>query len=146
MPNLSYMAVNWVYMLALCIWLGGMIAFVVLFAPSLTATLSREDAGRVVSAFLGRFRTAVIVCILLLAITCAAKFTLWETITPWLILRWAALGGMAGLAAWDFGMLAPRLAVAKEAGDTATFNRIHKTAVMSMSITLALGLLALFLS
>jgi len=146
MPNFAYMAVNWVYLLALCIWLGGMIAFVVLFAPSLTAILSREVAGQVVSNFLGRLRPTVMVCIILLTITSAVKFGIWETVTPWLMVRWLALGGMAALAAYDFQSLAPRLAAAKAAGDGATFGRLHKTAVNTMGITMLLGLIALFLS
>lgn len=140
------MAVNWVYMLALCIWLGGMIAFVVLFAPSLTATLSREDAGHVVANFLTRLRPTVVVCIVLLTITSMAKYALWETTTPWLLMRWAALGIMAALAAYDFQVLAPKLVAAKAAGDTATFGKLHKSAVMTMGITMLLGLVALFLS
>ncbi len=146
MPNITYMIVNWVYLLALAIWVGGMIGFVALFAPSLTAVLPRAEAGKVVGNFLGRFRMAVIVCILLLAITSAAKFVMWETITPWLLIRWSCLGGMAGLAAWDFKGLAPKLIAAKAAGDMETYNRLHKIAVMTMSMTLLLGLIALFLS
>lgn len=146
MPNITYMAVNFVYLLALCIWLGGMIAFVVLFAPSLTQALSRDEAGRVVGIFLTRLRPAVMVCVLLITLACAAKFALWETVTPWLLARWAALGGMAALAAYDFRVLAPRLAAAKAAGEHATFGRLHKTAVNTMGATMLLGLVALFLS
>jgi len=146
MPNFTYMAVNWVYMLSLCIWLGGMIAFVVLFAPSLTAVLSREDAGHVVANFLTRLRPTVVVCIVLLTITSVAKYGYWETVTPWLLMRWMALGIMAALAAYDFSVLAPKLVKSKATGDTTTFGKLHKTAVKTMGLTMLLGLIVLFLS
>jgi len=145
-PNLTYMAVQWGYLLALAIWLGGMIAFTVLFAPSLSAVLARADAGRVVGVFLGRFRVAVTVCIVLLVATSAVKFMMWETITPWLLLRWCALGGMMGLTVYDFTVLAPRLAAAKAAGDGAAFASLHKVAVATMGATMLLGMITLFVS
>ncbi len=146
MPNLTYMAVQWTYLTALAVWIGGMVAFAALFAPSLTAVLERPQAGRVVADFLGRFRKVVIGCMVVLLVTSLIKFIAWENLTPWLLLRWGALAGMFGLAVYDFGSLAPRLAAARAAEDQATFGRLHKTAVSTMSATLLLGLLVLFVS
>ncbi|MDH5527478.1 MAG: DUF4149 domain-containing protein [Nitrospirota bacterium] len=146
MPNFTFMAVQWVYLLALAVWVGGMIAFITLVAPALVAALDRESAGRVVAVFLGRFRAAVTVAIALLAATSVAKFLLWETVTPWLLVRWGCLAGMTALALYDFGVISPKLAAAKAAGDTATFGRVHRVAVASMGLTVLLGLAALFFS
>lgn len=146
MPNFLYMSVQWAYLLALAIWVGGMIGFIVLFVPSLTHTLKREQTGTVIADFLPRFRAAVAVCVGILAVTSAVRFALWETVTPWLLIRWAALGGMAGLAAYDFSLLAPRLKAAKEEGDKKLFARLHAKATLTMGLTLLLGLVALFFS
>ncbi len=146
MPNFLYMGVQWAYLLALAIWVGGMIGFIVLFVPSLTDTLKREQTGAVIGNFLPRFRAAVSVCVGILVVTSAVKFALWETVTPWLLIRWSALGGMAGIAAYDFGILAPQLKAAKEAGDKKLFARLHTHATLTMGLTLLLGLVALFLS
>lgn len=146
MPNLAYLAVNGTYLTALAVWIGGMAAFAFLFAPTLVATLPREDAGRVVAAFLPRFRTAVALCIVVLLAASGAKYALWESLSPWLLMRWAALAVMTGLAAYDFTVLAPRLAAARAQGDGATFARLHATASLTMSATLGLGVVAVFLS
>ena len=146
MPNLAYMAVNGTYLTALAIWVGGMVAFAFLFAPTLTATLSRDDAGRVIAAFLPRFRTAVAVCILVVLLASGARYLFWEPLNPWMLGRWAALAAMIGLAAYDFTVLAPRLAAAKAAGDGVAFARMLGTATRTMGATLALGLVAVYLS
>jgi uncharacterized membrane protein len=145
-PNLAYMAVNGTYLTALAVWVGGMAAFAFLFAPTLVASLPREDAGRVVAAFLPRFRTAVALCILVLLIASGAKYALWETLSPWVLVRWAALAVMMGLAAYDFTVLAPRLAAARAQGDGAGFARLHAVAARTMGATLGLGLVAVYLS
>jgi len=146
MPNFAYLAVNGVYLTALAVWIGGMVAFAFLFAPTLVATLPRADAGRVVAAFLPRFRNAVALCIVVLLVCSAAKYALWETLSPWVLARWAALGLMTGLAAYDFTVLAPRLAAAKARGDGPGFARLHATASRTMGATLGLGVVAVFLS
>lgn len=146
MPNLAYMAVNGCYLTALGVWLGGMVAFAFLFAPSLRATLARDEAGRVVSDFLPRFRAAVALCTLVLVVASGAKFALWETLTAPLLARWAVLAGMMGLAAYDFTILAPRMGAAKAAGDAAAFDRMHAVAGRTMGATLGLGVLAMGLS
>jgi len=146
MPNLGYMAVNGAYLAALAVWVGGMAAFALLFVPSLVAVLQRPDTARVIADFLPRFRAAVGVCVLVLLVASGAKFALWETLTPWLLARWAVLAGMAGLAAYDFQVLAPRLTAAKAADDTGAFARLHRTATTTLGITGLLGLAALALS
>lgn len=146
MPNLAYLAVNGTYLTALAVWVGGMVAFAALFVPTLTAALPRDDVGRVIAVFLPRFRTTVALCILVLLMASGAKFALWESLNPWLLARWAALALMIGFAAYDFTVLAPRLGAAKAEGDGATFARLHTLATRTMGATLALGLVAVFLS
>jgi putative copper export protein len=147
MPNIAYLAVNGTYLVALAVWVGGMVAFAFLFAPTLVAALPREDAGRVVAAFLPRFRTTVLLCVVVLLVTSGLKFALWEmNLNPWLVARWAALAAMTGLAAYDFSVLAPRLAAAKAEGDGATFDRLHATASRTLGLTLGLGVVAVVLS
>lgn len=146
MPNFLYMGVQWAYLLALAIWVGGMIGFVVLFVPSLAATLERGQVGAVIGRFLPRFRAAVGACVTVLALTSVVKFLLWENVTPWLLLRWSALGAMAALAAYDFGLLAPALKTAREADDKELFARLHGKATLTMGLTLLFGLTALFFS
>lgn len=146
LPNVAYMGVNGAYLTALVLWVGGMAAFAFLFAPTLVATLTRADAGRVVAAFLPRFRNTVALCIVVLLACSAAKYALWETLSPWILARWAALAVMTGLAAYDFTVLAPRLAAAKARGDEAGFARLHASASRTMGATLGLGVLAVFLS
>jgi putative copper export protein len=147
MPNITYLTVNGTYLIALAVWIGGMAAFAFLFAPTVAAVLSREDAGRVVAAFLPRFRTAVALCIVALLVTSGIKFVLWEAnLNPWLLARWAALAAMTGFAAYDFTVLAPRLAAARAAGDEAGFARLHVTASWTMGVTLGLGVVAVYLS
>jgi len=146
MPNALYMIVNGFYLAALAVWVGAMVAFVTVFVPTLTATLERPAVGPVIGAFLTRFRVAVGICVLVLLATSAAKFLLWETLTGWLLARWALLAAMTGLAAYDFQVLAPRLAAARSAGDAGAFDRLHVTAARTMGATLVLGLAALGLS
>lgn len=146
MPNFGYMAVHGAYLIALAVWVGGMAAFALLFVPSLLAALPRPDAARVITAFLPRFRAAVGVCVLVLLAASGAQFALWETLTPWLLARWAILAGMTALALYDFQVLAPRLAAAKAAGDTGGFARLHRAATTTMGTTAVLGLVALALS
>jgi len=125
MPNLTYMAVNGAYLAALA---------------------EPPAAGRVIAAFLPRFRAAVAVCIVVLLAASAVKFALWETLGPWLLARWGLLAAMTGLAAFDFQVLAPRLAAARAANDGDRFRRLHGVATATMSATLLLGLLALAVS
>jgi len=146
MPNLAYLAVNGTYLTALAVWVGGMVAFAALFVPTLVSALPRDDAGRVISAFLPRFRTAVALCILVLLAASGAKFVLWESLNPWLLARWGALALMIGFAAYDFTVLAPRLGAAKARGDEAAFARLHAVGTRTMGATLALGVVAVFLS
>jgi len=145
-PNLAYMTVNGVYLAALAVWLGGMVAFAAVFVPSLVAALERPQAARVISAFLPRFRRAVAVCAAVLLAASVLKFALWETYGPWLLARWLTLAAMALLAGYDFRVLAPRLAAARAAGDTAGFDRLHGTAVGTLGATTLLGLAAFCLS
>lgn len=140
------MVVQTAYLLALAVWLGGMIVFGALFAPSLTAVLDREASGRVISVFLDRFKVAVGLSVMVITATSAIKFFYWENVTPWLLLRWLALGGMTGLALYDFLFLAPRLKAARETGDKETFARFHNKAVRTMGMSVLLGLVALFFS
>ncbi|MFQ5508184.1 MAG: DUF4149 domain-containing protein [Leptospirillia bacterium] len=146
MPNLTFMGVQFVYMLALVIWVGGMIGFIVLFVPSMSAVLERHVTGQVITNFLPRLKKVVAICIVLLAVTSAVKLVLWENITPWLIGRWAALAAMFALAVYDYAIVNPRMTAAKAAGDIKTFDELHGKAIVAMGATLLMGLVALFLS
>jgi len=146
MPNLTYMAVQWCYLTALAVWVGGIIGFAALFVPSMAQVLERADTGRVIAAFLPRFRVAVASCVAVLLLTSVVKFAAWETLTGWLLARWLLLGAMAGLALYDFRVLAPRLIQARAAGDRKSFDRQHRSAVATLSATCLMGLGVLFLS
>jgi hypothetical protein len=111
MPNLGYLAVHALYHLGLAIWIGGAIVLGALVAPRLFRSLPRSQAGALFGPTLRAFSRVRAVALAVIIIAAALQHLVWErgNVTPWIGLRWLALGVMGSCIVYEIGLLEPRL-------------------------------------
>ena len=61
--------VNWLHMLAVVAWIGGMTTNMLVLMPTIKATLEPPVAGKLMGAYMKRFRVVIYSCIVILWLT-----------------------------------------------------------------------------
>lgn len=156
MPNFGYMVVQFIYLLALSVWIGGTVSIGALTAPSVFRILSdRDAAGEIMSRIFQQFDRVKDVCSLALITTSLAKFLTWErNWNVWLASRHLAVAIMIFTALTTGWVVGPALRKLRSAGplqarsaeDSARFRKLHRLSVLMMQIGTGAALLALLLS
>ena len=93
MPNLGYMSVQFIHLLALSLWIGGTAAISMLVTPTLFRSLpTKATADRLVGETLRKFDRVKDACCLALAAASILKFTNWErNWNVWFATRYLAI-------------------------------------------------------
>jgi uncharacterized membrane protein len=143
MPNWWHIAFNGLYHLGLALWIGGAVALGALVAPALFRTLPRQDAGGIFGPVLRRFAFLRLAAVGLMVLGAGAKYLRFETHarTPWIAMRWSLIAALAIIVVYEIASLHPRM---EKRGDD--FPRLHKRSEALMKLSLALAIIALFLS
>lgn len=143
--------VNFLYLLALVIWIGSLVFFSFIAAPSLFKALPPEFAGRAVGAIFPKYFPLGYLCgfvALFAAIFSAARTGVWP------LFKIAILLVMLTLAIWNGLMTHPRARAIKEEIQTETgktdvtllqreFTHTHRISVAQNILVLLLGLILL---
>jgi hypothetical protein len=156
-PNFAYLAVHFVYHVALAIWLGGAVAIGALVAPKLFRTLPRLDAGALFGRILRTFARVRLVAIVLAIGAAIVQHFAWEThaTTLWIGVRWAALAFMAFEVLYEIGWLEKAMEarrvhltadVAEDHPDRRAFNALHKRAEALLKAATLAAAVAAFVS
>jgi hypothetical protein len=146
-----------VHLLALGLWIGSVVFFSLIVAPTLFGTLGRETAGRAVSAIFPRYYgfggvcgIAALLSGLLLGVLGAARGRLF-------VIEMVLVAAMAGIVAYSGGVLLPQAVLARAAlsetpGTPAhdavliRFDALHRRSVALNGTVLLLGVTALALA
>ncbi|HEX9268316.1 MAG TPA: DUF4149 domain-containing protein [Candidatus Limnocylindria bacterium] len=160
METLYFDVLQFLYHLALAVIVGGGLVLGSAAAPAIFRTArSRSEAGTIFGGVLGRFDQLAILALVVLVVTSVLKVIAFEdtSLGPRLYLRWAALLVVAGAvlfaSAWsnpvarsirastpDFDELREDHAARRE------FRKLHASSTRAMSVAIAAGTVALFLS
>lgn len=157
-PNFYFMAVQFVHLLALTLWVGGLVMAGMITAPVLFSRLSsRKLAGEIFGEVVRRFERLILICIVALIGTGIVKYLTWENLTPWNSTRYAAIAVMSVCGIYSAWGLSPRLmALQRQIGEApgasaatekeAVFERLHRRSFQCMVISLVCGLIVLLLA
>lgn len=145
MPNWLHLFVNGLYHLGLALWIGGAVALGALAAPVLFGALPRQQAGAIFGPTLRRFAKLRLAAVVLMIAGAGAKHFIFESFarTPWIAVRWLLIAILAIAVVYEIAVLHP--AMERLRGDPA-FGRLHKRSEGLMKATLAVAVVALFLS
>ena len=145
MPNWLHLFVNGLYHLGLALWIGGAVALGALAAPVLFGALPRQQAGSIFGPTLRRFAKLRLFAVALMIAGAGAKHFVFERFaqSPWIAVRWILIAILAGSVMYEIALLHP--AMERLRGDPA-FGRLHKRSEALMKATLAVAVVALFLS
>lgn len=109
-PNFYFMGVQFFHLLALVIWVGGMVVIRCIVVPILLH-LSPSQQGRnlALREIFKRFYRITLVCAGVLVVTSVIKFLTWENLTPWNTMRYSAIFGMCWISLYvNSGILSRR--------------------------------------
>jgi putative copper export protein len=145
MPNWWYILVNSAYLLALSIWIGGVVVLGALTAPVLFRALPRPDAGALFGPILRRFSRVRLASVVVMIAAALTKFLVWEThaSSPWIAIRWTALAIMSASVLYELFGLEPAL---QSARGTPAFASLHQRSELLMKVGLCAAVAALVLS
>jgi len=145
MPNWLHLFVNGLYHLGLALWIGGAVALGALAAPVLFGALPRQQAGAIFGPTLRRFAKLRLAAVVLMILGAGAKHLIFEKFarTPWITLRWLLIAVLAVTVVYEIAVLHP--AMERLRGDPG-FQRLHKRSEGLMKASLAVAVVALFLS
>lgn len=154
-PNFYFMGVQFVHLLALSLWVGGLVVTATITAPVLFSVLpSRALAGQVFSEIHKKLERVLLASSAALVMTGVIKYRTWENLTPWNLGRYIAIGIMSVSILYSFTGLSPRLRAlqVQEAGAAfssereAEFKRLHRLSYRCMWVNLIGGLVVLLLA
>lgn len=170
------MGIQFIHLLALSVWVGGIVAIGAIVAPILFRRVkSRKTAGELMGEILRRFDQVTLFCAGALIVTGVIKYVSWENLTPWNLTRYAAILVMTAGGLYSALVISPRLrewltspSGAEKASDTAPvspgfalsnvaeikknqnprpdFNQLHHTSVRLMMLNLICGVIALLMA
>ncbi|HZP43824.1 MAG TPA: DUF4149 domain-containing protein [Candidatus Binatia bacterium] len=142
--------VRFVYLLALAVWVGEIVFFSFVGAPTIFAVLERTRAGDVTSAIFPRYYALAVACG---AVAVVGAFLLGRGAVRPGLWRTAVVALLLGLGAtlWAARVVQPRAAALRAAMHAAPadapvrleFGRLHRTAVLLNAGALVAGLVAL---
>lgn len=159
-PNFYFMGVQFIHLLAISLWVGGIVMVGMIVAPTLFRKIkSRQAAGDLLGEILWKFDLLTLFCIGALVVTSAIKYWTWENLTPWNLTRYVAIALMSALGLYSALVVSPKLrgwmafqASKKEGGaasapaSTIDFDRLHHTSVRLMKINLICGIVVLLMA
>jgi putative copper export protein len=154
-PNFYFMGVQFVHLLALALWVGGIVMAGMITAPVLFTRLpSRKLAGELFGEVIKRFERLILACIVALIVTAVIKYLTWENLTPWNLSRYIAIVIMSACGLYSAFGLSPRLRelqaqIARGSGSTeheALFERLHRRSFLCLVISLICGLVVILLA
>ena len=109
-PNFYFMVVQFIHLLALSVWVGGIVAIGLIVAPILFRRIkSRRTAGELMGEILRKFDILSLFCIAALIITGIIKYWTWENLTPWNLTRYLAILVMSGGGLYSALVVSPKL-------------------------------------
>lgn len=155
MPNWLHLVTNLIYHLALALWIGGAVALGALTAPALFRALPRPQAGAIFGPILRKFARLRVAAIVAAIAAAAFKHVMWETVTLWIAIRWAALAFLAFAVLYEIGVLEKQLEarrvhltpeMSEEHPERRAFNRLHSRAEGLLKASVAAAVVAMLLS
>lgn len=109
-PNFYFMGIQFIHLLALSIWVGGIVGIGLIVAPTLFRKIkSRRTAGELMGEILRKFDLLSLFCIAALIITGIIKYWTWENLTPWNLTRYLAILVMSGGGLYSTLIVSPKL-------------------------------------
>lgn len=109
-PNFYFMGIQFIHLMALSIWVGGIVGIGLIVAPTLFRRIkSRKAAGELMGEILRKFDIVSLFCIAALIITGIIKYWTWENLTPWNLTRYAAILVMSGGGLYSALVVSPKL-------------------------------------
>lgn len=109
-PNFYFMGIQFIHLLALSIWVGGIVAIGLIVAPILFRRIkSRRTAGELMGEILRKFDLLSLFCIAALIITGIIKYWTWENLTPWNLMRYLAILVMSAGGLYSALVVSPKL-------------------------------------
>lgn len=109
-PNFYFMGIQFIHLLALSIWVGGIVGIGLIVAPTLFQRIkSRRTAGELMGEILRKFDLLSLFCIAALIITGIIKYWTWENLTPWNLTRYLAILIMSGGGLYSALVVSPKL-------------------------------------
>lgn len=131
-------------LVALVIWVGGIIFFSFVAAPAIFQVLAKEDAGRLVRAIFPRYYKLGIGCGVLTTLSLAGLGIVSGRLTGPLAADIVIVTLMMCLTIYSL-VLVPRINAARDAGQEQEerFKKLHRRSVVVNAVVLFLGLAAL---
>ena len=157
MPNWSFVIMQFFYLLALSLWIGGGVALGALTAPVLFQNLERPVAGRIFGQILRRFARIRIGAAVILVAAALARSLLFEPqVSVWHLIRWIAIAVMAGEVVYSVLYLQPAIERSQAGIESASpegraaakagFDRLHRRAETLMKASILAAVVALLFS
>lgn len=108
-PNFYFMGVQFFHLLALAIWVGGMVVLRCIVVPALLySSPSQQSSNFALREIFKRFYKITLVCSGVLVVTSVIKFLTWENLTPWNTMRYSAIFGMTWISLYVSYGISPR--------------------------------------
>ncbi|MFY9269250.1 MAG: DUF4149 domain-containing protein [Candidatus Manganitrophaceae bacterium] len=152
-PNFYFMAVQFIHLLALSVWVGGIVSIGMIVAPTLFQKgRSRQTGGELMGEILRKFDIVSLACIAALAITGVIKYWTWENLTPWNLSRYLSILVMSGAGLYSAFAVSPKLRswtgspASANAISISDFNRLHHLSIRLMTLNLICGVVALLMA
>lgn len=153
-PNFYFMGVQFVHLLALSIWVGGIVIIQVLVAPILfQENKSSQMAGLLLNKIFVKFDKITLFCSGALILTGIIKFLQWENLTPWNTVRYLAISTMSSVSLYTAINISPKMGrdVSSSSSETsmvtsANRHHLHQVSERLMQINLICGVTALLMA
>lgn len=151
MPNFYFMGVQFVHLLALSIWVGGIVVIQVLVAPLLfQENKSSRTASLLLEKIFIKFDKTTLFCSGALILTGIIKFWQWENLTPWNALRYLAISTMSSISLYTVMNISPKMGkgISSISADTPIYtdSKLHQVSERLMKVNLVCGVTALLMA
>jgi len=104
--DLGFAAVQFLYLVALAVWVGGMAVLAFVVTPTVVAQLERRQAGALSGRILRRFDTVIYGCLAVAIAAASIRALRYDAGTLASVFRYILLAVMAGLALFSGTILA----------------------------------------
>ena len=170
-PNFYFMGVQFIHLMALSVWTGGIVIIGAIVAPTLFRRVkSRKTAGELMGEILRKFDRVSLFCAAALIVTGMIKYWSWENLTPWNLTRYVAILIMTTGGLYSALVISPRLHEWLSGGDRSAetesvpiasaqpaeskksqtprhdFNQLHHMSVRLMMMNFICGVIALLMA
>jgi len=144
LPNFYFMGVQFIHLLALSIWVGGILIIQAIVFPIFSSSkFSQQVPSTLLLEILQSFHRLTLFCAVALVSTGIIKFLSWENLTPWNLIRYVAIALMSGVSLYAFFKVSPRLI--QFTSDKESW-RLRRESTRLMLIALSCGLTALLMA